>query len=331
MYFERERFSEDRKSKGITIEQLAGKSGVSENIIKNMESGRRGIKRDTFNVLCDTLGLDADSYWKRETKVIPALSHKGGSGKSSTAGNLAYALAQKGMKCLLVDADSQGNLTQSYNMMPNDEKNFYKAFNNNESLMKHIQPTSYENIDMVVFDEALLLLDIDIIYMDFREERMKKILEEVVADGIYDYIIIDCHPSLNLLNRAILYASDSVIIPLVPSAFGIRGVEYLLKYTEGIKKNHPKFEILGVLFNNVDKRKSLHKYLTEEKKPEELVGCHYLFKTIIPTDTKIEEAQYFCKPVGALYKYSRGSKAYSKLGDEVVERIKSTSVGDRDA
>ena len=161
--------------------------------------------------------------------------------------------------------------------------------------------------------------------MPFRESRMKHILKEVKEAGMYDFILIDCHPAFNLLNQSILYASDYVIVPLMPGTFAMRGMEHIVAFLSNIQAtspdNHP-VEILGVLLNNYNRSRKLDKFVIE--KTHEIFGNHVpIFESIIPTDAGIDQAQMICKPIGSDKEVNRfrSNKAYICLAQEVLRNV----------
>lgn len=313
-------FSKARISNGFSQEELAYKSGVSVSTIKNIECGRRKAKPEDVEKMCDALGVKFNDYFKKDSLIIPFLSNKGGSTKTTSCANIGFALAkEKNKSILLIDTDLQQNLTQHYGIEIDDDVNFYVAFSQKQPLTKHIRPTDYENIDIVTSHDGISMLETEMAGMELREFRFRHILESVLDEGKYDYILIDCNPSLNLLNKSILYASNNIIIPLEPSSFGLRGIEYILKFVEGVKENYSDIKIMGVLVNKFDNRKRVPKDVLELV--EEVFGDRkLLFKTKIPVDTGIEQAQMMFEPLGVSFEKSRAYIAFKDLIEEVIKR-----------
>lgn len=317
--FDYYKFASDRK-RVMTAQQLGECSDFTYNTIANLETGRRKIKPNELNHLCDILGLNASDYLSGgEAVVCSFLSNKGGSTKTTSCLNSAYSLATKYKKrTLILDCDLQQNLTQHIGALPNDEKNFYLAFSKKESVLKHITYTPYPMLDIVVGADAVSVLEQEMNYMELRELRMREILKE--AKTKYDFILCDCNPSLGLLNKSVIYGSDSLIIPLEPSAFGLRGINFVIQYFEQIKQNHQDIKILGILINRLSKNKLVSKdvikIITDKYNIEEKL----VFDTKIETDTSIEKAQMLSLPVGDMFPKSRASQSFDLLAKEIIDR-----------
>lgn len=265
--------------------------------------------------------------------VISIAMHKGGSGKSSTSANLAFALVNLGYKVLAIDTDPQMNLTRCFNLYPETgispekRKNFYNAFINEEDIRKHIIHTEYENLDFVMSDIALSMIEVKMAQMSLREFRAKDILEPLLQDGTngYDFIIIDQNPSLGLFNTSLLHATNEILVPVEPSMWGIEGLQMFLSYVEGIRTHNKRLKlqdvnILGVVFNRVDKRENISKdarALVEEIFPDKIMEVY------IPTDTNIKNAQWDGQPLMVYNKRSSAVEHYEKLAREVVRIVES--------
>lgn len=321
MKLNREKFKKDRYDM-ITQNELAEKIGVSVEVIKNIESGRRNVEYGdiVFQKMCDALELDVNDYWHKTTKVLCFLSNKGGSTKTTSCANLAFSMASKyGKKILLIDTDLQQNLTQHYGMDTQPDKNFYLSFIRNESIEHHVRPTPYDNIDIVTGHDALSMLEMDMMKVEFREYRVKEILEELIDKSVYDYIMIDCNPSLNMLNTSILFATDGLIVPLNPTAFGKMGIEYIVNFYSGIQKRSDRLNLLGVLVNKYDQRKRIPRDVVQLVK-EQFGESNVLFKTMIPEDANVDKAQMMEEPLAVSFSTTRAVLSFDDLAREVIER-----------
>lgn len=257
------------------------------------------------------------------TKVICVSLHKGGSGKSSIAANLAFALSEKNKKILLIDTDSQRNLSNTYNLGSNTEKNFYKSFMNREDIREHIVPTSYENIDFVVSAYELAGVEAEMGSFQLREFIVRDILKDVIDENIYDFIIIDTNPSLGSLNNSILFSADYILIPIEPTAYGVDGIEVFMSHYNKLKRHHEDLEILGIVLNKIDGRRTKRNEIIQVIKG--VFGDHIL-NTQIKIDSNIENSQWEHMPVVPYLRQNNISsdtaEIFSNLADEVIKRAK---------
>lgn len=321
MKFLNEKFKFDR-SKVCTQEELATKINLSFDVVKNIETGRKkvDIEHEEFNKMCSVIGAEPKDYFVKNTKVLCFLSNKGGSTKTTSCANLAFSLAtEHGMKILLIDTDLQQNLTQHYGIDTMIDKNFYISFINNESIENHIRPTGYDNIDIVTGHDALSMLEMDMMKVEFREHRVREILSDLISKNIYDYIMIDCNPSLNMLNTSILFATDGLVVPLNPTAFGKMGIEYIVNFYKGIQKRSDRLKLLGVIVNKYDQRKRIPRDVVQLVK-EQFGESNVLFKTMIPEDANVDKAQMQEEPLAVSFPTTRAALAFNELAMEVIER-----------
>ena len=321
MKFLDELYKNDRM-KQCDQEELSKKTGLGVSVIKNIESGRKKISptHEQFSLICKVLNLDPYKYFTKNTRVITFLSNKGGSTKTSSASGLAFSLANSnGCKILLIDTDLQQNLTQNFCVIPNDDKNFYNAFVNSESIKKHIRPTAYDNIDIVTGHDKLAILDREITKIDYREYIMSDIIKEIKDSSEYDFIFIDCNPSLNAVNVSCLMATDGLIVPIVPSSFGKNGLDLIVDFYNVVQPRATNLSLLGVLVNRYDMRKKKPKEIIQTVK-EKFGKASMVFDTMIPEDSNVDNSQGTFEPVGAAYPKSRASLAFNDLAEEVIKR-----------
>jgi chromosome partitioning protein len=317
-----EKLREKRVEIDITQKELARRSGVNVNIIKSVETGRTKTDKENLKKLANALEIEIESFYIdnfKETNVISILNNKGGSGKTSVCGSLAYALSEQNYKILLIDADMQQNLTHSYNLEDN-EKNLADAIIKEESLLNYILKSKYDNIDFVIADLKLSTIDMVLFTKIQRENIIKQILKPVVEKGIYDYILIDTNPTLAILNFNVVNASDYVLIPVELSSFGLEGLDVLINFIKGVQKINENVELAGIVVNKYDMRKK-----NIVSKSEEILKEAYgniVLKTIIRVDTNIENAQMNNVPVLTFNTNSRIAKEFRDLAKEVIKIAK---------
>lgn len=317
-----EKLKERRVEMDITQKELSEKSGVNLNIIKSVETGRTKTDKENLKRISSVLSINIDDIYIddfKETKVISILNNKGGSGKTSVCGSLAYALCEQNYKILLIDADMQQNLTHSYNLDDN-EKNLANAIVEEKSLEDYIVQTNYKNIDFIVADLRLSTIDMVLFTKIQRENIIRQILKPVVEKGIYDYILIDTNPTLAILNFNVVNASNYVLVPVELSSFGLEGLDVLINFIKGVQKINDTVELAGIVVNRYDVRKK-----NIISKSEEILNKAYgelVLKTIIRVDTNIENAQMSNVPVLTFNTNSRISKEFRELAKEVIKIVK---------
>lgn len=303
----------------ITQKELSEKTGINLNTIKAMETGRMIPDKENLQKLAEALGLSLEEIYFadfRPTKILSFINNKGGCGKTSLCSSLGYVLAEMGYRVLLVDTDSQRNLTSSYGM-PKSPMHFGDAVLNERDIRDYIVKTPYENIDFVVGDVTMGTLDMALFTKMHRENLVRQILGPLKAQGIYDFVFLDTNPNLSLLNFNIVNASDYCIIPVQPASFDVEGIVTVIDFINGVAKFNPELSVLGIVINRYDAR---NKIITETAMNElkEAYGP-LLFETIIQVDVKLQNAQWENKPV-FYYANSRISREYRALAREVLKR-----------
>jgi len=247
--------------------------------------------------------------------IISIVNQKGGTGKTTTAINLGASLVELGKKVLLIDTDPQANLTTGIGAT-NGKKTIYDCLVNDVPISKCIYKTNIENLYIVPSSIQLANAEIELSSTLGRESVLKDAICSTTLD--YDYILIDCNPSLGLLTINALTACNKVLIPLEPSIFSFQGVDNLIKIINLIRKKlNNKINILGVLLTRVDSRTNISKDFESQLKE---IFKNKVFETLIHQNVKIVEAQVEKKTIIEYDKQSKGAKEYLQLAKEVVAR-----------
>lgn len=254
---------------------------------------------------------------ENKTKVIAISNQKGGVAKTTTAVNLSAALAIAGTKVLLIDLDPQGNASTGLGIGHNNrDTNIYHVITGSKAASEAILKTSINNLDIISADINLSAAEVDILKLSNKDQRLKDALATI--ENIYDYIIIDCPPSLGQLTLNSLSAANYLLIPMQCEFYALEGLSLLLNTVKMVQNSiNPQLKIIGILLTMYDKRYKITEQIEQDVRS--YLG-DLVFKTNIPRSVRIAEAPSHGKPVLIYDPISSGSKAYHDLAKEVITK-----------
>lgn len=248
-------------------------------------------------------------------KVISVANQKGGVGKTTTTVNLSTILAKKGKKVLLIDTDPQGNATSGLGVAKDVELSVYDVLVGDTSFEETLQQTSIKNLTVCPSNISLAGAEVELVSMMSREQRLKSKLD-IIKDN-YDFILIDCPPSLGLITLNAFTASDSVLIPVQCEYFALEGLGQLLNTVNLVKKHLNKnLEIEGALLTMYDARTNLSNQVVKEVKK---YFENKVYKTVIPRNVRLSEAPSYGMPISIYDPRSKGAKSYEKFAKELLK------------
>jgi chromosome partitioning protein len=249
-------------------------------------------------------------------KVLAITNQKGGVGKTTTAINLAAALAANELKTLVVDSDPQGNATTGLGVTKNAERpGLYQVLLQNVPANDAVTPTDFEGLHVITADKNLVGANLELVDVPDRELRLRERLADI-RDS-FDYVLIDCPPALDLLTLNALLAADAVLVPIQCEFFALEGISELMDTIDRVRDSfgHPLL-IAGILLTMFDDRTNLARQVAADLR-EFFQGD--VFRTVIPRSIRLAEAPSFGKPILAYDPRSRGAESYIQLAKEILD------------
>jgi len=254
------------------------------------------------------------------TRVIAIANQKGGVGKTTTAVNLSACLAEVGKRVLMFDLDPQANATSGVGLDKTEGDSAYRPLLGEGSLLDKIKQSAYERLEVIPSELDLCGIDVELARSENHLRRAAQTLEPVLASHRFDFVIIDCPPSLGILTLNAFAAAQALLVPLQCEYYALEGISMVTRILNQLRDTgvNPLLELLGIIMTMFDARTNLSNQVVGE------VRTHFgdkVFETVIPRTTRLAEAPSFGKPIIHYDKYSAGAAAYQVLTQELLKRL----------
>ena len=253
------------------------------------------------------------------TRVIAMANQKGGVGKTTTTINLSAALAEKGRRVLIVDFDAQANATSGLGLEKTEGQSLYGVLLGEGKAEDFIKPTAVKRLDLIPAEVNLAGAEIDVARLDRYLHRLSDALAPLVAADRYDYIFLDCPPSLGILTMNALTAADSILLPIQCEYYALEGLSVMIRLVEQVREGgaNPKLQIEGIVMTMFDQRTNLSNQVVQQ------VVEHFsdkVYQTVIPRSVRLSEAPSYGQPVLVYDRNCTGTAAYRALAREFMKR-----------
>lgn len=323
-----ERVKELLAKRGWDTKDWHRATGIDQRVLENLLSvDTTGLPEENLNSIYElTKKAELGKSLRFDHPVIIAVwAHKGGTGKSTTVANLSYEFSVRGYNVLVIDTDSQSDVSSVlYPRYVNEpDKSFYDAFSICEDFVAddYVRSTDYDGLDIVTGSEKSEALEGVLCLM---EERMRnrmwpKCLRKVMEENYYDFVLIDMDKTMGVMNKSILAVSDYVLSPIEPNIFSVKSLLAVISQVEQFQSEKSKLKLLGIFYNKVDLRKK--KSLQEAMELVEGVSQGNVLKAYIKSDANVENSQKEHLPLGYYNKSSSASKQTAVLADEILDKI----------
>jgi chromosome partitioning protein len=254
------------------------------------------------------------------TRSIALANQKGGVGKTTTSVSIAACLAEKGLRTLLVDIDPQANATSALGLEKLEGGSVYQALLGSALLSDGIRPTGIENLDMIPSEVDLAVAEVDVARTENYLQRLQRALNPIRTSNQYDYLLIDCPPSLGILTMNALAAVDRILVPIQCEYFALEGLAVILRIVQQIRDSgaNPTLDVAGIVMTMYDGRTNLAQQVVGE------VRRHFgdkVFRAVVPRTVRLAEAPSFGKPITMYDPGSYAASVYRELTEELVSRM----------